>query len=70
MSSSDLSKSSDIHIAQPATDNSLDAFLNSTLHVNTQPAPKTIAGYPSALDPFLISQKSPAADPFSDWPEF
>lgn len=45
-------KSPATHIApQSCTDNGLEAFLNTTLHSNAQPAPN-VSGYPASLDPF------------------
>jgi len=55
------SKPDIVVLAPPAssdTDHNLDAFLNSTLHASTQPAPVTMSAYPARLDPF------------ADWPEF
>merc|ERR1711988_351910 len=37
-------------------DNSLDAFLNTTLSVKTEPKAAAGAGYPVSLDPFHNSQ--------------
>jgi hypothetical protein len=51
-------------------DNSLDDFLNSTLHVKSQPAPMPPSKCPESLDPFLNTQKTGVTDPFSDWPAF
>jgi len=69
-------KSRDEQIVQCAVtsrsdiDNSLDAFLNTTLHVNAQPAPLPVSKYPANLDPFQSIQVAPVTDPFHDWPEF
>jgi hypothetical protein len=56
------------------TDSGLDAFLNTTLSVKTEPkAAATRAGYPDSLDPFHNSQTAAVTtvtDPFADWPEF
>jgi len=58
-------KASDLQIVQSAAptqsdiDNGLDAFLNTTLHVDAQPAPAIQA-----------IQVTAATDPFFDWPEF
>jgi hypothetical protein len=55
------------------TDDGLDAFLNTTLSIKTEPKAATRAGYPVSLDPFRNSQTAASTavtDPFADWPEF
>lgn len=69
-SSEGFSKSSAKDIGQPSDENCLDAFLNSALHVNTQPLSVAKSGYPSSLDSILISKKVDVADPFADWLAF
>lgn len=53
-----------------SADSNLDAFLNTTLSVSTQPKAAAVAGYPISLDPFHNIQPESVPDPFADWPTF
>jgi len=62
-----------VQIAHPpclGDDSSLDAFLNATLNVSTQPTSRTISDCPPKLGSLQTMQTSLVIDPFADWPEF